>query len=59
VFALLALTFIILALGNFGAGSASIKQVGGFFGIATAVAALYASFADVANANFKRKVLPT
>jgi succinate-acetate transporter protein len=59
VFILLAITFVVLAVGNFGTGSDSIKQVGGFFGLATAVAAFYASFADVANANFKRRVLPT
>lgn len=58
VFFLLAATFILLAVGAF-ATSSGITQVGGFVGLATAAAALYASFADVANANFKRRVLPT
>ena len=34
-------------------------HIGGYLGMATAVAALYASFADVVNANFKRVILPT
>jgi len=59
VFFLLTVTFVLLAIGNFGTGSTGIVQVGGYFGLATAAAALYASFADVANANFKRRVLPT
>ena len=58
VFILLAITFVVLAIGKFGT-SDGITQVGGFFGLATAAAALYASFADVTNANFKRRVLPT
>jgi succinate-acetate transporter protein len=58
VFLLLTVTFVLLAIGKFGT-SDGITQVGGFFGLATAAAALYASFADVANANFKRRVLPT
>jgi uncharacterized protein len=58
VFLLLALTFIVLGIGNFGT-STGIVQVGGYIGLATAAAAIYASFADVVNANFKRKVLPT
>ncbi|HEX4756179.1 MAG TPA: acetate uptake transporter [Candidatus Dormibacteraeota bacterium] len=58
VFLLLTITFVVLAIGNFGT-SASIIQVGGYVGLATAAAAIYASFADVVNANFKRRVLPT
>ena len=58
VFFLLMVTFILLAIGKFDA-SAGITQVGGYFGLATTAAALYTSFADVANANFKRRVLPT
>jgi uncharacterized protein len=58
VFFLLALTFVVLALGDY-AASTTIHNVGGYIGIATAAAAIYASFADVANANFKRRVLPT
>jgi succinate-acetate transporter protein len=58
VFALLTITFVILAIGEY-ATSDTIHKAGGWFGLATAAAALYASFADVTNANFKRKVLPT
>ena len=58
VFLLLTITFVVLAIGNFGT-STSILQVGGYVGLATAAAAIYASFADVVNANFKRRVLPT
>jgi succinate-acetate transporter protein len=58
VFLLLAITFIVLAVGAFGTSS-GVTQVGGYVGLATAAAAIYASFADVVNANFKRKVLPT
>jgi succinate-acetate transporter protein len=60
VFVLLAITFVVLAIGNFAApNGAGIVQFGGYIGLATAAAAIYASFADVVNANFKRKVLPT
>ncbi len=58
VFLLLTVTFVLLAIGKF-ATSDGITQVGGYVGLATAAAALYASFADVTNANFKRRVLPT
>ncbi|MHB8717389.1 MAG: acetate uptake transporter [Candidatus Dormibacteria bacterium] len=58
VFLLLTVTFVLLAIGAW-ASSQGITQVGGVAGILTAAAAIYASFADVTNANFKRKVLPT
>jgi hypothetical protein len=58
VLLLLTVTFVVLAIGHFGK-STGILQVGGYVGLATAAAALYASFADVTNANFKRRVLPT
>jgi succinate-acetate transporter protein len=58
VFVLLTLTFVVLAIGEY-ATSTGIHNIGGYLGLATAAAALYASFADVANANFKRRVLPT
>jgi uncharacterized protein len=60
VFILLAITFVVLAVGWFAGSSGSgIIQLGGYVGLATAAAAIYASFADVTNANFKRRVLPT
>jgi uncharacterized protein len=59
VFILLAITFFLLAVGFYEAPSTTFIKAGGYFGLATAVAAIYASFADVANANFKRRVLPT
>jgi succinate-acetate transporter protein len=62
VFILLTLTFGALAISGF-ANEAAPNQpwlnIGGYLGIATAVVALYASFADVTNANFKRMILPT
>jgi uncharacterized protein len=58
VFALLALTFFALCIGEWTASS-GWHHIGGYLGIATAVAALYTSFADVTNANFGRRVLPT
>jgi succinate-acetate transporter protein len=58
VFALLAITFIVLGIGNSGDTSGIIK-LGGWFGLATALAAWYASFAEVTNATFGRVVMPT
>jgi succinate-acetate transporter protein len=58
VFVLLTATYFLLAWGTW-AGNTTIGHVGGYVGIATAVAALYASFADVTNANLKRNILPT
>jgi succinate-acetate transporter protein len=58
VFILLAVTFIVLGIGNAG-GNESIVKLGGWIGIATAIAAWYASFAEVTNATFGRTVLPT
>jgi len=57
VFALLAPTFIVLGIGN-SADNSTIIQIGGWLGIATAVAAWYASFASVTNKTFGRVVLP-
>lgn len=61
VFLLLTITFIFLTIGNwdaFGAHSSLVKW-GGWFGLATAVAAWYASFAGVTNATFGKTVIPT
>jgi succinate-acetate transporter protein len=57
VFALLALTFLVLGIGNAGAHSGIVK-IGGWIGLAAALAAWYASFAEVTNATFGRTVLP-
>lgn len=58
VFILLTVTFFALAIGKWNA-SDTWTHIGGFLGILTACAAFYTSFADVANATFKRTVLPT
>jgi hypothetical protein len=57
VFFLLAVTFIVLGIGNAEAND-SITHLGGYIGIATAIAAWYASFAAVTNSTFGRIVLP-
>jgi uncharacterized protein len=58
VFILLAATFFILGIGNAGAHT-GIVHLGGWFGLATALVAWYASFAEVTNATFARTVFPT
>jgi uncharacterized protein len=63
VFLLLAITFVILGIGNSAlAGTASVTngtiKLGGYFGIATALVAWYASFAAVVNSTFGRTVAP-
>lgn len=58
VFLLLSLTYFCLCVGGFW-GTDWATYIGGYLGILTAVNALYVSFADVTNANFKRRVLPT
>jgi succinate-acetate transporter protein len=57
VFALLAVTFLLLGIGN-ATESESVVHAGGYVGIATAIAAWYASFAAVANSTFGRTILP-
>ncbi|MFL5871139.1 MAG: acetate uptake transporter [Solirubrobacterales bacterium] len=57
VFMLLAPTFIVLGIGD-AAGNETITHIGGVIGIATALAAWYASFAGVTNKTFGRDVLP-
>jgi len=57
VFLLLAATYIILGIGNSG-GSLNTIKVGGYVGIATAIAAWYASFAAVINSTFGKVVAP-
>jgi succinate-acetate transporter protein len=63
VFLLLAITFIVLGIGNSAlAGTLHTTngtiKLGGWLGLATAVAAWYASFAGVLNSTFGRVVLP-
>lgn len=58
VFVLLTVTFALLTVGAF-QSSSNWNHVGGWFGIATAIAAWYASFAGVLNDTFKKTVLPT
>ena len=57
VFLLLAATFLLLGIGNAGTHP-NIVKLGGYFGLATALAAWYASFAGVTNATFGRTVMP-
>jgi len=57
VFLLLAVTFVVLGIGN-ADGNDSLVKIGGWIGLATAVAAWYASFAAVVNATFGRVLMP-
>jgi succinate-acetate transporter protein len=58
VFALLTVTFVILAIGDF-TTTEGITKLGGWFGVATALAAWYASFAGVTAFTFRRPLVPT
>jgi succinate-acetate transporter protein len=63
VFLLLTITFIVLGIGNSAlAGGTSATngtiKLGGWIGLATAIAAWYASFAGVVNSTFGRVVAP-
>jgi succinate-acetate transporter protein len=63
VFLLLTITFILLGIGNSAlAGTTSLTngtiKIGGYVGLATAIAAWYASFAGVLNDTWGRVVLP-
>ncbi len=57
VFLLLAATFFVLGFGNYGGNMDTVK-IGGYLGIATAIAAWYGSFAGVANSTFGRIIAP-
>lgn len=57
VFFLLTITFVLLGIGESSA-SDSLVKAGGWFGLATAAVAWYASFAIVTNKTFGREVLP-
>jgi succinate-acetate transporter protein len=63
VFLLLAITFIVLGIGNSAlAGTTNVTngtiKLGGYIGIITAIAAWYASFAAVINSTFGRTIAP-
>jgi succinate-acetate transporter protein len=58
VFLLLAITYILLAIGDMGSGHLTVTHWGGYIGLATAAAAWYASFAAVINSTFARVLLP-
>jgi succinate-acetate transporter protein len=57
VLLLLWITFLLLGIGDASANG-GITKLGGWIGLATALAAWYASFAIVANFTFKRAIFP-
>jgi succinate-acetate transporter protein len=57
VLLLLAITYFLLGIGE-ATGSSGLGKLGGWFGLATAVAAWYASFATVTNFTFGREIVP-
>jgi hypothetical protein len=58
VFILLTITFVLLTIGAF-QSNMTVNHWGGYFGIATAAVAWYASFAGVVNETFKKAIIPT
>ena len=59
VFVLLTITFLLLSWADFGSGSTTIKHIGGYFGLATALAAWYASLAGVTAFTHGKSVVPS
>jgi succinate-acetate transporter protein len=57
VFLMLWMTFFCLAAGDLGVG-AVWHTIGGWLGLVTGAAAMYAAFAEVTNATFKRDMIP-
>ena len=57
IFALLTITFYLLAICDF-SGSKVITNIGGNFGLATALAAFYLAAADIINDSFGKTILP-
>jgi uncharacterized protein len=55
--ALLTVTFVLLGIGGAGPHSEIVK-IGGWFGIATAAAGLYAAFGALINATWERTLVP-
>jgi succinate-acetate transporter protein len=60
IFLLLTITFFLLAWGDFGYSFGSIPcgQIGGWFGLATGLDALFVAFIEVLNATANRTVIP-
>jgi uncharacterized protein len=58
LFTVLEVTFVLLTIGNWGAGHVGLVKAGGWFGIITALVAWYISAAGVVNEHAGRKVLP-
>ncbi len=58
VFVLLLVTFLLLTIGNWGAGHASVVHAGGWVGIVTAAAAWYTSMAGVVNETHGKVLFP-
>ena len=58
VFVVLEITFVLLTIGAFDS-NAMVTKVGGWFGVATAALAWYASSAGVLNETLKKTLLPT
>jgi succinate-acetate transporter protein len=60
IFLLLTITFFLLAWGDFGYsfGSVACGQIGGWFGLATGLDALFVAFIEVLNATANRTVIP-
>ena len=57
VFLLLTIAFVCLTIGAFNT-STHMNEAGGWFGLATAIVAWYASFAGVVNETWKKPVIP-
>ena len=59
IFLLLALTFFLIAIGDFGysMGSVNYRTIGGYFGLLTGLDALFVAFVEVLNATAGRVVL--
>jgi succinate-acetate transporter protein len=58
VFCVLTVTFILLTIGAWGAGHASMTKAGGWLGLVTAALAWYTSAAGVLNETAGRTILP-
>jgi uncharacterized protein len=58
VFVALTVTFLLLTIGNWGAGHTGLVKAGGWVGLLTALLAWYASAAGVINETHKKVTLP-